>query len=197
MKKLDQPLILQLLNQVACGDIKAATQLFSLFQGSVYAFIRLQVPNDEAAEEILNDTFMIALSKPAQFDGTSAFTTWLCGIAKNLCRNWRRKTAGERETFSKVDLDDLSEDFLEDPNPSVLANIEQIELNRILLACIDKLPDTQREAMYWVFLEDKPVEDVAVLLNCPAGTVKSRLYYARAKIANCVRTAFGVEVAHA
>lgn len=195
MEKIDHTLIRFLLNQVAGGDIKAATQLFSLFQGSVYAFIRLQVSSDEVAEEILNETFMIALSKPGQFDGSSAFTTWLCGIAKNLCRNWRRKEQGEREVFSGTDVDELPSEYLRDPSPSVLANLEQQELQQVLLACIDKLPDAQREAMFWAFIEDKSLDYISEMMKCPVGTIKSRLYYARAKIAECVKLAFnGVSV---
>ncbi len=192
MNKIDNNTVVVLLNQVASGNIKAATQLFSLFQGSVYAFIRLKVPNDEAAEEILNETFMIALTKPSQFDASSEYTTWLCGIAKNLCRNWWRKESSSRELFSGQDLDGLPLEYLEDPNPSVLANMEQRELQQMLMTCIEKLPDPQREAMFWVFYEGVSLDDAALKMACPPGTVKSRLFHARAKIAQCVKLAFGL-----
>jgi RNA polymerase sigma-70 factor, ECF subfamily len=196
VNKIDNNLVKHLLNLIAGGDIKAATQLFSSFQGSVYAFIRLQVPNDAVAEEILNETFMIAFSKPTRFDGSSTFTTWLCGIAKNLCRNWHRKDTGEREVFSRVDFDEIPAELMQDPNPSLLANLERQELQRALLICIDRLPEAQREAMYWVFLEELSVDDVAKQMSCPVGTIKSRLYYARAKVAECMKLAFGLGAAN-
>jgi RNA polymerase sigma-70 factor (ECF subfamily) len=136
---------------------------------------------------------MIALTKPGQFDATSEYTTWLCGIAKNICRNWWRKESGSREIFSSQDLEGIPTEYLEDPSLSILAKLEQEELQQTLLECVDKLPEAQREAMFWVFYEMASLEEAAKIMDCPPGTIKSRLYHARAKIADCVRLAFGIE----
>ena len=69
-------------------------------------------------------------------------------------------------------------------------------MNDILRECIDQLPITHREAFFWVWFEEESMEVVAERLSCPTGTVKSRLFNARAKIADCVKNAFGLETAN-
>ncbi len=91
MKNQPQEELTKLLNLIALGDNKAVEVVFRHYQAALYAFIRLRVRDDSAAEEILNDTFMIAFQKTTQYDGTAEFKTWLCGIAKNFCGTWIRK----------------------------------------------------------------------------------------------------------
>lgn len=189
MKELPEKEIQDLLNQVSTGSNKAVETLYRHYQASLFAFIRLRVRDDQAAEEILNDTFMIAIQKPGQFSGESSFKTWLCGIAKNVCGTWIRKqqTGVIRST---VEMDEISFANLADPNWDVLGQIELKERDEILRECIDSLPETHREAFYWAWYEEEPIDIVADRLECPVGTVKSRLFNARAKIADCVKNAF-------
>lgn len=189
MKDLPQKELQDLLNQIALGSNKAVEALYRHYQASLYAFIRLRVRDDDAAEEILNDTFMVAIQKPGQFTGTSSFYTWLCGIAKNVCGTWiRKQQAGVSK--NTIDLEEEALENIADPQWGVLEQIENRERDDILRECIDQLPQTHREAFYWAWFEEESVESVAERLACPAGTVKSRLYNARAKITDCVKNAF-------
>lgn len=190
MKNLPQEELKKLLNLIALGDNKAVEVVFRHYQASLFAFIRLRVRDDSAAEEILNDTFMIAFQKTAQYDGTAEFKTWLCGIAKNVCGTWIRKqnTGIARST---IEIDEEVFDNLPDPDWDVVSRLESQEMNDILRECIDSLPITQREAFFWTWFEELPMEAVAERLSCPLGTVKSRLFNARAKITDCVKNAFG------
>lgn len=189
MKDLPQKELQDLLNQIAIGSNKAVEAIYRHYQASLYAFIRLRVRDDDAAEEILNDTFMVAIQKPSQYAGTSSFHTWLCGIAKNVCGTWIRKqqTGVSRNT---IDLDENELEDIVDPHWGILEQIENRETDQILRECIDQLPSAHREAFYWVWFEEESVETVAKRMDCPAGTVKSRLYNARAKISDCVKNAF-------
>lgn len=184
-----------LLNKVAVGDNKAVETIYNHYQASLYAFIRLRVRDEEAAEEILNDTFMIAIKKPEQFDGSSEYKTWLCGIAKNVCGTWiRKQNTGVARSIIEVE-EDVFEN-LPSPDWDIVSKLEDQEMDDVLRECIDKLPVTHKEAFYWTWFEEEPMDVVAERLECPIGTIKSRLFNARAKIAECVKGVFGSEVAY-
>lgn len=194
MKNLPQEELTKLLNLITLGDNKAVEVVFRHYQAALYAFIRLRVRDDSAAEEILNDTFMIAFQKTAQYDGTAEFKTWLCGIAKNVCGTWIRKqnTGLARST---IEVDEEIFDNLPDPDWDVVSRLESQEMDEILRECIDSLPITHREAFFWTWFEELPLEAVSERLCCPVGTIKSRLFNARAKITDCVKNAFGAGAA--
>lgn len=184
-----------LLNKVAVGDNKAVETIYNHYQASLYAFIRLRVRDEAAAEEILNDTFMIAIKKPEQFDGHSEYKTWLCGIAKNVCGTWiRKQNTGVARSIIEVE-EDVFEN-LPSPDWDIVSKLEDQEMDDVLRECIDKLPVTHKEAFYWTWFEEEPMDVVAERLECPIGTIKSRLFNARAKIAECVKGVFGSEVAY-
>ena len=195
MKDLPSKELKILLNQVALGNNKAVETIYRHYQASLYAFIRLRVRDEAAAEEILNDTFMIAIQKPEQYNGTSEFKTWLCGIAKNVCGTWMRKqNSGIAKSMIAVDEEVF--DNLPSPDWDIVARIESQEMDDVLRECIDKLPATHKEAFFWSWFEEEPMDVVAERLDCPIGTVKSRLFNARAKIADCVKGVFEPEAAY-
>ena len=195
MKDIPAKELQNLLNQVALGDNKAVEAIYRHYQASLYAFIRLRVRDDNAAEEILNDTFMIAIQKPEQYNGTSEFKTWLCGIAKNVCGTWMRKQ-NSGVARSIVDVDEEVFDNLPAPDWDIVSQLENQEMDEVLRECIDKLPVTHKEAFFWTWFEEEPMEVVAERLDCPIGTIKSRLFNARAKIADCVKCVFEPEAAY-
>jgi RNA polymerase sigma-70 factor (ECF subfamily) len=195
MKDLPAKELQKLLNLIALGDNKAVETIYRHYQASVYAFIRLRVRDDQAAEEILNDTFMIAIQKPAQYNGTSEFKTWLCGIAKNVCGTWMRKQ-NSGLARSIVEINEEVFDNLPSPDWDIVSRLESQEMDDVLRECIDQLPVTHKEAFFWTWFEEEPMEIVAERLECPLGTIKSRLFNARAKIADCVKGVFESEPAY-
>ena len=196
MKNLPASDLKVLLNQIGAGDNKAVEKVFRFYQASIFAFIRLRVRDDHCAEEILNDTFMIAFQKPEQYNGSAEFSTWLCGIAKNVCGTWMRKHhSGVGQLVVDVQGDELEN--VPTPDWDLLSRLESEELHEVMQECIDRLPVTHKEAFFWTWYEEEPLSVVAERLNCPAGTVKSRLFNARAKIADCVKNAFGIGTSYA
>lgn len=196
MKNLPASDLKVLLNQIGAGDNKAVEKVFRFYQASIFAFIRLRVRDDHCAEEILNDTFMIAFQKPEQYNGSAEFSTWLCGIAKNVCGTWMRKHhSGVGRLVVDVQGDELEN--VPAPDWDLLSRLESEELNEVMQECIDRLPVTHKEAFFWTWYEEEPLSVVAERLNCPAGTIKSRLFNARAKIADCVKSVFGIGTSYA
>ena len=195
MKDLPAKELEKLLNQIALGDNKAIGTIYNHYEASLFAFIRLRVRDDHAAEEILNDTFMVAFKKAAQYNHSSEFKTWLCGIAKNVCGTWMRKQ-NSGIAKSTVEIDEEVFDNLPSPDWDIISRLESQEMGEVLKECIDKLPVTHKEAFFWTWYEEEPIEVVAERLECPIGTIKSRLFNARAKIADCVKNVFSSEVAY-
>lgn len=185
-----------LLNQIARGCHKSAQQLYQKHHRALYAFIRLRVGNDEAAEELVNDTFMVAFRKPHRFDGSCEYRTWLIGIAKRLCSNWlRRRGSGMQGITDTVDIAQLT-----DLPAEAMTAIEQLEVaerKEAIQICIDKLPERQREAIYWAWHQELKLAEVANNMVCSEGTIKTQLHHARNKIMNCLRQAFGLEEVYA
>lgn len=185
-----------LLNQIGQGCNQSAEALYRRYSRALYAFIRMRIKNDEAAEELVNDTFMIAFRKPAHFDGSASFKTWLFGIAKNVCGTWIRKQrsrgAGKSISMDQVDiLDEVIEKVADYQDAH--AFLEEAELDEAIKLCIDKLPVRQRETLHWSWFEELSVNEVAERMSCSTGTVKAQLFNARNKVMNCLRGAFGLE----
>lgn len=187
------------LNQIAHGCNQSAEVLYRQYSSGLYAFVRMRIPNDEAAEELVNDTFMIAFQKAAAFNGTSSFKTWLCGIAKNLCGTWIRKQRS-RGAGKNISMDHDEDLFSEVEGKladyrDAQALLEEAELDEALLLCIDKLPGRQKETLHWAWFEELSIAEVAQQMSCSQGTVKAQLFNARNKVMNCLRSAFGLELA--
>ena len=195
MKDIPPKELKLLLRQIARGSDQAVERVFTHYQSSLFVFIRLRIRDDQAAEEILNDTFMIAFQKVSDFNETSEYKTWLCGIAKNVCGTWMRKQQSS-VLSSVVEIEDEVFENLPDPSWGILEKLESEELNEVLRECIDQLPQGHRETFFWSLYEEESMEVVAQRLECPVGTVKSRLFNARKKVADCVRAVFSSGVSY-
>lgn len=167
--------LIKLLNRIAQSDDQAVKKIYLHYQRSLFAFIRHLVPDETAAEEILHDTFMVMCRKPESFDGSSKFSTWLCGIARHKASDWWRKR-GRRPEEQEFD-DDLVQQ-IPDENGNILNMLEQEELNEVLRACIDRLPSVQQEAIYHACFAEEKLEAIARLQSSPVNTIKTRLFHA-------------------
>lgn len=195
-KDLPAERITALLRGVRAGSDQAVRELYLYYRPALFAFIRFRIRDDAAAEELVDDAFMIALRNLGRFDGTSMFKTWLFGIARNCCGTWIRHqhTALVQAT---IELDDGDLEAIPDPDANVLAHLESAEMREILRDCIDQLPIAQRDVLFWTWFEEEPLEIVAVRVECPLGTVKSRLFHARKRVGDCVEKAVHHELNHA
>lgn len=175
---------IELLKRLIEGDQTAATALYKQHYQSVYGFVRMQIDDVGAIPEIVDDVFMAVFSSAAQFKGQSAPKTWMLGIARNICHNWLRKMSREPVQQRDALPDELAS--LVDQQWPVLDRIERDETRDIVRFCMDRLPIQQREALFWVYFEDMSIDETAQVLQCAAGTVKSRLFHAKSKMADCV-----------
>ena len=172
--------IITLVRTAQGGDSASFAELYNLYYQKVFAFIRTIVRNSADAEDILQLTFLNAWRNLDQLSDPAAFNTWIQVIARNLSTSHLRKKnfvllldAEKDDTL--VDIED-TELLL----PEVYA--EQEDLSRRLGKIIDSLSDVQRQTVMLFYFDQLSVEEIAQVMECSTGTVKSRLFLARKTI---------------
>jgi RNA polymerase sigma-70 factor (ECF subfamily) len=161
----DQELLLLMLS----GDEDAFTTLYRRRQGPVYRFALQMTGSVAIAEDVTQEVFMALLLKTAKYDAArGSLASFLYGIARNLVLRRIEKTAEVEDYAGPEDLlDDLTR----------RETVEQVR--RAVLS----LPAVYREAVVLCVLQDTSYEEAALVLDCPIGTVRSRLSRGRSILA--------------
>lgn len=153
----------------------------------VHGFTRRQLRDDALVEEVVQDVFMAVFKNPLAFKGDSAFSTYLCSIAKLKAIDRLRQNKLERELVAEsVPDDDLAAIPDESDVADVLAQVGRHQTLAHIEACMDRLPEVQREAIFWTYFQDERDHEVAERQNVSQGTVKSRLNAARQALKRCL-----------
>jgi RNA polymerase sigma factor (sigma-70 family) len=177
----------ELLNQVALGNDRAMKMLYLRHHDLVHGFTRRQLCDVSVVEEVVQDVFVAVFRNPTAFQGTSAFSTYLCSIARLKVIDRFR----ERERERAVVLDEVAEETLtavpdETEIADVLLQVGRRQALAHIEACMDLLPDVQRDALFWTYFQDERDHEVAVRQEVSQGTVKSRLNAARQSLKRCL-----------
>lgn len=128
MKNLPRNEVKDLLNRIAKGDDTACANLYAAYQPGLFAYVRYRVWSDVGAEEVVLDTLHAAFRKPAAYHGLSEFSTWVCGIANNKIRDWRRKNVKYTREIGGADTDLF--DALQAPAWDVATILAEREMGR-------------------------------------------------------------------
>jgi RNA polymerase sigma-70 factor (ECF subfamily) len=169
-----------LLTAYAHGDSDALGELYDRHHRAVYRFLfRLTGGSAADLDDLAQATFVEVARSAARFDGRSAVTTWLFGIAVNVARHHRRGMARLRRVVAEPG-EDRPSDVPGADRPDDNAERRQI-LSRVASA-IEHLSDDLREVFVACEIEDLPGRDVASMLGIPEGTLWRRLHEARKKV---------------
>jgi len=126
------------------------------------------------ADDLAQETFLVVARQGDQFEGRSSVYTWLYGILLNLDRRERRRH-GTRRRKLKVVCDEASSGSR--TTPAAETPIEVAEWKRSLWGMVAQLPDGQRQTLVLRFSEGLRYHEIAQVLGCPLGTVKSRIFH--------------------
>jgi RNA polymerase sigma-70 factor, ECF subfamily len=178
------------------GDPEAFGELFGRHRDRLWAVALRTMGNPHDAADGLQDGLVAAYRRAGSFRGDAAVTTWLHRVVVNACLD-RLRAAKVRRT--EVLPDDLEDGHQRKVSPSVTspadADPEQAAIaddrRRAVLAALATLPDDQRAALVLVDMEGYPVAEVAVMLECAEGTVKSRCSRGRRRLATLLRDRLG------
>jgi RNA polymerase sigma-70 factor (ECF subfamily) len=184
---------LSLVQRVQRGERGAYDLLVLKYQHKVVKLVMRYLRNPADAEDVAQEAFVKAYRALPQFRGDSAFYTWLYRIAINTAKN--ALAARERNPVSyELDLqgNDESSDMvgrLKDPEtPEGLALTE--EIRDTVNHAIEELPEDLRTAIVLRELEGMSYEEIAASMDCPVGTVRSRIFRAREAIDRRLREVF-------
>lgn len=165
------------------GDERAWHELFEQHMDRLYAFLYYRMGRrEQEAEDVTQETFMIAARKLSQYNGTSSFFTWLCGIGKLKLREWQR--ARTRRSRWELAMDHLDETFQApeamDPAPLPSEWLERDEIGRFIDATWSTLPSHYQHALEGKYLLGFSVEVLARQAECSEKAMESLLIRARA-----------------
>ena len=167
-----------LVARMAKGDQNALRLLFQRHYRRVHSFILRFTKDTEAAQEIANDTFLIAWRQAATFEGRSLVATWLLGIAR-----YRALGSTKVRRFASESLDERHKVTLADPSDLAEVRIQREEADEYLRRCVAALPPKQGRLVELHYFHDVSLKDAAAMTGLPLNTVKTRLFLARKKIA--------------
>ncbi|HYD49246.1 MAG TPA: sigma-70 family RNA polymerase sigma factor [Terriglobales bacterium] len=160
-----------LVARVADGDESALRELLQRYQRPLCSFLHRQTGGREV-DDLYQETWLRVVKHAGRFDGGKRFSTWLFQIAVNLGRDWHRRRGGES----------LSDGIGASDSTDVFVAADQVEATLDAQALLALLPEAQREVLILRFYHDLSEQEIADIVGCPRGTVKSRLHHALARL---------------
>ena len=171
-----------LVERIAAGNKLAMQVLFARHRTSVYRWLFRFVGNETVAEDLLSDVFFDVWQQAGRFKGRSAVTTWLLSIA-------RFKALSARRRRTHTELNEVIEATVADSADTADVVLEKKHQGEVLRGALTKLSPEHREIIDLVYYHEKSVDDAAQILSIPSATVKTRMFYARKKLAELVQGA--------
>ena len=174
----------RLLAKVAARDRDAFRELYIIYHRRLARFLVRLTRRYELAEEIINDTLWVVWRKAADFRGDSRVSTWIMGIA------YRRALKTLRARGNQVlDTVPIENEPLVAPD-----ELGEAEMGEWILLAMQQLPTEQRLAVEFAYGYGHSCEEIALIMDCPVNTVKTRLFHAREKLRVALPGLAGVEV---
>src|SRR3954468_15299460 len=167
------------------GDTGAFEELVARHRDKIYARAYSMMRNEEEAVDLSQEAWVKGWQRLAQFQGESSFATWMTRITINLCLDELRKQKRHR-TESIEEMDDES-GGVERQMPAITVNpterLERGELRQRIEKALGQLSHEHRTVLVLHEFEEMEYKEIAKTMECSIGTVMSRLFYARRKLA--------------
>ncbi len=197
---------LQLLEKHRKGGVKAAdalNELMRAYQRRIYSVCFRMVRNTDVASDLTQDALIKVIEGLASYNGQSKFSTWVIRVTINCCLSHMRKEklrahesldapagmarqsppqGGRTGSVSKKPTGEALSGILHSREPSPLRRIEQEQTNSAIVRCLDSLDVDLKTILVLRDLQDLDYQEMANVLEIPIGTVKSRLFRARAAL---------------
>ena len=191
----------KLIERLVARDERAFSEMVRLYERRVFALVLRMLGNAAEAEEMAQEVFVQVFKAIGSFRGESKLSTWIYRIAINLCKN-RAKYLKVRHSNEQDELDEVAE--RQHLGGKASANVAQLErpdemiaareVERIVQRSIAKLDDTFRECLVLRDVEELSYEEIGEITSLPEGTVKSRIFRARAMLREMVERELGEKI---
>jgi RNA polymerase sigma-70 factor, ECF subfamily len=176
--ELDEALI----REVAKGNQLAMRTLFTRHQVRVYRFVLRMVRDSDLAEDVVSEVFLAVWRRAGRFEGRSAVSTWLLSIARHKALTALKPQPNER-------LDSEMGLMIVDPARNPEAEIREKDRAAVFRHCLGALSPEHSEIIDLVYYQQASIKDVADVLGIPLNTVKTRMFYARKRLATLLSAA--------
>lgn len=173
----------RLISRIVQRDLRAFEQLYRIYHPRLTRFLLNMLRRPHLVEEALNDTLMVVWRRPESFNGTSKVSTWIFAIAYRTALKARSR------------YDEPIEDLEAGSRASLEAGPEQ-ELGRrqvqaILSDAMGRLSPEHRAVVDLTYFHEAGYREIAEILDCPVGTVKTRMLHARKRLRDILGVQFG------
>ncbi|MBU6468948.1 MAG: RNA polymerase sigma factor RpoE [Betaproteobacteria bacterium] len=180
----------QLVERAQMGDKRAFEMLVVKYQRKLSRLISRLVRDPGEVEDVTQESFIKAYRALASFRGDSAFYTWLYRIGVNTAKNYLVSMGRRAPTSTIIDNDEAESygesDLLKDVNTPE-AELMSRQIVETVNSSMDALPEELRTAIRLREIEGLSYEEIASIMSCPIGTVRSRIFRAREAIAEKLR----------
>lgn len=176
----------ELIQQSRSGDLRAFEALYNRYKGQVYRAVLAITGDAAAAEDVLQECFLRLHANIDRIDGSTPISPWLHRVAVNLAYNHVARNKRRASPLSSL-VDLLAAGGGATPD----RHAERNETNNAVQAAIASLSLSHRLVVTLFYLCDFSLEEIAYVLDCPVGTVKSRLYYARNQLRSQLASELG------
>jgi RNA polymerase sigma-70 factor (ECF subfamily) len=171
-----------LISRIAGGDQLAMRTLFARHRVPLYRWLKRIVRDETLAEDLLSDVFLDVWRRAAQFEARSSVSTWLLAIAR-----YKALSAMRRRIDAALDDEIIAK--VADPAGDPEAALQSKNRDEVLRRSLARLSPEQGEVIDLVYYHGKSVAEVADIVGIPEATVKTRMFYARRKLAEMVQAA--------
>ncbi|TMJ85536.1 MAG: sigma-70 family RNA polymerase sigma factor, partial [Alphaproteobacteria bacterium] len=168
-----------LIGRIANGDRLAMQVLFARYHVRVFRFVVRLVGDETTAEDVISEVFLDVWRQAGRFEGRSTVATWLLAIAR-----FKAISALRRRRDEELDAAGAMEEPTDDPGMA----LEKKDKSAMIRKCLLGLSVEHREIIDLVYYHEKSVKEVAEIVRIPENTVKTRMFYARRRLAELLKS---------
>lgn len=169
-----------LLSRIADGSEAALQEFYESYDARIYGFALKRLNDPADAADVLNDVMLEVWRSAGRFEGRSKPLTWVLGIAYYKVSDILRRRG--RGALS-IELD---EEMADENSPVATEILSGLEDAKQVRRCLDQLSDAHRVVVHLAFFEDLSYPEIAEIADCPVGTVKTRMFYAKQVLKRCL-----------
>jgi RNA polymerase sigma-70 factor, ECF subfamily len=168
-----------LIGRIAGGDQLSMRTLFARHRVALYRWLLRLIRDETVAEDLLSDVFLDVWRQAASFEGRASVSTWLLAIARHKALSARRR---------RIDatLDPEIASTIADPADDPEVALQKRNRGELLRKCLAHLSPEHGEVIDLVYYHGKSVKEVADIVGIAEGTIKTRMFYARKKLAELI-----------
>lgn len=163
-----------LMRRVARGELKAFEELYRAYHPRLTRFIANMLARPHLVEEVLNDTMLVVWNRAETFNGSSKVSTWIFSIAY-------RKALSALRRWDEP-MEDNQSEGRQSPEPGPEDQIGRRQVGEVLLSAMGELSADHRAVVDLTYFHDVGYREIAEIMGCPVGTVKTRMHHARRRL---------------